>query len=98
MASCFAVARSSNTGLSGNERRRSSGPASRIRNDVEVHDVLSRSVLRVQSDGGIIAVVGLHVDAVDAAPDRDFPEFRNERSRNALASVLRIDRQVVDVE
>ena len=63
-----------------------------------MNDILSLPELRVQGNGSIVAVIGLDVDGVRAALDRNIPEFRDERGSDALSPALLMDREVVDVD
>src|SRR5262252_10258989 len=63
-----------------------------------MHDVLARSELRVQRDGGIVAMVCLDVNDIRATRGRELLKFGDERRCNAPSPVLLENREVVDVD
>src|SRR4051812_928029 len=52
--------------------------------DVEVHHVFAGPKLRVEVDGGIVAVIGLDEDHIGTAPSGDAAQLLDQRGRDAL--------------
>ena len=63
-----------------------------------MHDVLAAAQPGVQRDGGIVPVVGLHEDDPGAAFARDPAELRDQRGRDALATMRLGDGEVVEID
>lgn len=66
--------------------------------DVEVQDLLADAQLAVESDRGIVAVIGLNHDNPGAPFPGDGADGRDQRGRNPAPPVRLGDGEVVDVE
>src|SRR5512134_3581384 len=66
--------------------------------DVEVKHFLANAQLSVQGDRGIVSIVSLYEDYVDASCRSQTLEFLNHGCGHTPPSVSLIDRQIIDVE
>src|SRR5260221_3791550 len=65
---------------------------------IKVQHLLADAQLRVERDGRLVAMVGLHIDHPRTALARDLTQTLNQAGGDSLPSVRPGDREVVDVD